>query len=144
LPEPGGPSSTVVIRRPDPDELTRRWHEIAPILSAACERSRCYEPVDVLMLVLAADMLLWIIEINDELVAVVVCKAQQYPRRKVLEMKFAAGTRMREWLSPATRHFEALGRELNCDAISSTGRRGWAKACDAAEVDSVCVRDLRD
>ena len=101
------------------------------------------------MLVLAADMLLWLVEIGSveaelrpELVAVVVCKAQQYPRRRVLEMKFAAGTRMREWLSPARQYFEAVARDLACDAISSTGRRGWANACGGVEVDSVCVREL--
>ena len=138
----------MIIRRPPPDELARRWHQIEPILARACARSRCYEPIDVLMLVLAGEMTLWLVEGastcgGGELLAVIVCKAQQYPRRRVLEMKLAAGTHMREWLTPALAHFERLARELGCDSITSTGRRGWARACGGAEIDTVCVRELQ-
>lgn len=135
---------TIAIRRPAPDELALRWHQIAPILSRATRRSRCYEPIDVLLLVLSREWLLWLIEIEGDLAAVVVCKVQPYPRRKVLEMKMAAGSRMHEWLGPAQQHFERVARETGCDTIASTGRRGWARVCGGAQVDTVCVRELQD
>ena len=115
---------------------------IEPVLARACARSRCFEPIDVLRLIFLGEFMLWAVHIDGAFCAVIVCKAQSYPRRRVLEFKFAAGSRMREWLGPAQRHFEAVARELKCDAISTIGRRGWARAGGGVEVDTVCVREL--
>lgn len=133
---------SVEIRLPPLDELARNWHRIEPILARACDRSRCYLPIDVLLLVTQREMMLWLVDIDGALAAVLVCRVQQYPRRRVLEVKFAAGTKMREWIKPVVEHFDRLARELGCDAVSTTGRRGWARAASGVEVDTVSVREL--
>lgn len=114
------------------------------MLAPACERSRCYQPIDVLAAVFAREWMLWLVEIDGDLCAAIVCQVHTYPRRRVLEMRLCAGTRMREWLAPARAHFDAVARELKCDTISTMGRRGWARAGGGVEVDTVCVRELKD
>ncbi len=112
------------------------------MLARACARSRCYEPIDVLRLVFAREWMVWTVWVGHELVAVIVCRATQYPRRKILEMQYAAGSRMREWVGAAQTHFDEVARRMGCDAVTTVGRRGWARAGAGVVSDVICVREL--
>jgi hypothetical protein len=138
----------ITVRLPPQDELARLWHKIEPLLAKATARSRCYEPIDVLRLTMAVHlpieqrMMIWTVERGGEIVAVLVSKVTQYPRRRILEMLFAGGSRMREWLPIAIPLFDQCARETGCDSIASVGRKGWARAWGGVAVDTVCVREL--
>lgn len=132
----------ITVRLPPQDELARRWAEIEPLLAKAASRSRCYEPIDVLRAAMAGQMTIWVVEREGKIVASLVSKITQYPRRRVLEMLFAGGSRMREWLPVAVPLFDQCARETGCDSIASVGRKGWARAWGGVAVDTVCVREL--
>jgi len=134
--------NNITVRLPPQDELARRWHVIEPLLARATARSRCYEPIDVLRLAMAGQMMIWIVEREGKIVAVLVSKVTQYPRRRILEMLFAGGSRMKEWLPIAIPLFDQCARETGCDSIASVGRKGWARAWGGVAVDTVCVREL--
>lgn len=130
------------IRLPAQDELARLWHAVEPLLKRATDRSQCYEPIDLLRLAMAGQMGIWLVEREGEIVAALACKIEQYPRRRILEMLFCGGTRMRDWLPAAVPFFDDVARNAGCDAIACMGRAGWARAWGGTPADSVIVREL--
>lgn len=115
------------MRLPPLDELARRWVEVERMLARATARTACYEPIDILRLVMANQMTLAFIEEGERLAAVFVVELRCYPRRRVLDVPFVAGEGLRGWLAPAMRFLEDHARKLGCAAITGFGRAGWRR-----------------
>lgn len=131
--------SECTVRLPPQDELARLWHVIEPLLAKATARTRCFDPVDLLAFALAGQWGIWIAEIDGEIVAAMVTRVQQYPRRRVLEVPYCGGSRMKEWLPLWLATVKEHQQQTGCDCIAATGREGWAKLCGAVVTDAVMV-----
>ena len=133
-----------VVRLPLLDELLLVWPHVAGLLHRATARTGCYEPIDVLKLAMAGQVGIWLCEVDGAIAAVLVSEVKQYPRRRILEMLFAGGDRMREWLPVAIAQLDAHARACGCSHISTLGRPGWIRAWGGeATGDIVVVRRLK-
>jgi hypothetical protein len=131
------------VRLPLLDELLLVWPHVASLLHRATKRTGCYEPIDLLKLAMAGQVGIWLCEVDGAVAAALVSEVKQYPRRRILEMLFAGGDRMREWLPVAVARLDAHARECGCSHISALGRPGWARAWGGeATGDIVVVRGL--
>jgi len=137
------PSAAAVVRLPLLDELLLVWPHVARLLHRATVRTGCYEPIDLLRMAMAGQVGIWVCEVDGKIAAVLVSEVKQYPRRRILEMLFAGGDRMREWISAAVAALDAHGRACGCSHVSTIGRPGWARAWGGeATGDIVVVRGL--
>jgi hypothetical protein len=118
----------VEVRLPPLDELIRLWSVVEPMLRKSTQRTKCYEPIDLLRLAMAGQIGIWVCEVDGKPVASMVTKIEQYPRARVLEMLFCGGSRMKEWLPDAIRTMDHYARQTECQHIASIGRPGWARA----------------
>lgn len=134
-----------MVRLPPLDELAERWHEIAPLLHKATKRTGCYEPVDLLKGAMVGRYGIWLCETDGNIDAAIVTEVVNYPRKRILEMMFVGGSKMRAWLPEAIRVFDAHAREAGCAHIACLGRAGWCRAWGGEITgDVVVVRGLSD
>lgn len=112
------------------------------MLARATRRSGCYEPIDLLQLAFAGRMGVWFVTRGDELRAVAVTQIIPYPRKRVLDVPFIAGTGLREWQGPLLGALEDHARATGCACLAGYDRRGWARVGGFAERGSILVRDL--
>jgi hypothetical protein len=138
-PRPG----KAVVRLPPLEELVERWYVVAPLLKRATDRTRCYEPIDLLRMAMAGQAAIWLCESEDGIDAALVTTLQVYPRRRVLEIMFAGGTNMKAWLKPMIATLDEHARQLGCQQIAGSGRAGWARAWGGKLTgDVIIARDL--
>lgn len=123
-PHPG----KATVRLPPLEELVERWFAVAPLLKKATDRTRCYEPIDLLRMAMAGQAAIWLCESDGGIDAALATTLQVYPRRRVLEVMFGGGSNMRAWLKPAIETLDAHARQLGCNQIACAGRAGWARA----------------
>jgi hypothetical protein len=134
---------TVEVRLPALDELISSWPDIALMLARATSRTGCYEPIDVLQLAMAGQLAIWVCLVDGQLAAAFVTELKVYPRRRVMEILFCGGGRMRDWIKPAVAAVDAHARQLGCSHIAGCGRAGWCRAWGGNLTgDVVVVRDL--
>lgn len=119
--------SGVAVRLPSLDEIARRWAEIEPVLARATDRAGLYAPIDVLRAACAGTMAVWLVECGSELRALAVTELRVYPRRRVLEIPFTAGSGVDDWHEPLLAALEKHARALGCSRLGASGRRGWVK-----------------
>lgn len=69
---------------------------------------------------------LWIATIDGMYVGVVITEIQGYSQKKVLEVRYLAGERLREWI-----HLQSVldewAAENGCVALRLSGRKGWLR-----------------
>jgi len=123
---------------PPVDRLARLWHIIEPILRRATNRAPAYEPIDILQLVMAGRMTLFVITEDDKVIAVCVTELKQHPRLRVLEVPFIAGTGLKRWHGRLLEVLDAQAEALQCSDILGFLRRGWQRF--GFEEDGVILR----
>lgn len=117
----------IVVSLPPLDEVARCWPIIEPILKRATDRVRGYEPIDLLILVLAGRMNLFLVRDQGRIIAVCVTEVHQYPRCRVLDAAFVAGTGMRRWYRQLNDALDAQAEALGCVDIVGHDRKGWSR-----------------
>jgi len=128
---------------PPLDEVARCWPIIEPILKRATDRIRGYEPIDILQLVMLNRQSMFLVRDAGRLVAVIVTEVRQYPRCRVLEIPFIAGTGLRRWSQLMLDAVDAQALALDCVDICGWGRKGWSRfGFQIADV--AMVRRLKD
>jgi hypothetical protein len=133
-----------VVRLPPLDELVELWPKLGPMLAKATSRTGCHTPADVLQLAMQGQVGIWVCEVDGVAVAALVTKVEQYPRKRVLEIMLAGGSRMRQWIAEAVAVLDQHARAAGCQHIAGIGRPGWVRAWGGeATGDIVIVRDLR-
>ena len=138
-PQPG----QAVVRLPSIDELVEAWPKVAPLLQRATVRTGCYEPIDILRLAMVGQVGVWFCEVEEELAAVLVSEVKQYPRRRILEMLFAGGSKLRSWIAPAVAALDEHAKQMGCSHVTTIGRPGWTRAWRAEVTgDVVLVRAI--
>jgi hypothetical protein len=69
---------------------------------------------------------LWLAYNEDkEVKAALTTKIQEYPRGKVLEIVFAGGTDVGEWLTESFEVFKRFAKDCGCLGVEGVARRGF-------------------
>jgi len=131
----------VRVHLPPLDVILNHWPQIEAYLRKATERTGCYEPIDLLRLAFAGAVGIWLCQGRKGIEAVVVTEVKQYPRKRILDVLFAGGGNMKEWMPELRLAIDKHAREMGCDHIASICRPGWVKAWPGrATGDIVVVR----
>jgi hypothetical protein len=117
----------ITIDLPPLDEVARCWPILEPILKRATDRCRGYEPVDVLQLVMVGQMNLFVVRVGGRIAALAVTQVHQFPRCRVLEVPFIAGTGLKRWWRPLLAALDAQAEMLDCADLAGWDRKGWAR-----------------
>jgi hypothetical protein len=123
---PASSADDITIDLPPLDEIARCWPILEPILKRATDRCRGYEPIDVLQQLMLGQLNMFVIRDRQRITAVAVTNARQFPRCRVLEVPFIAGTGLKRWWRPLLDALDAQAESLGCVDISGWDRKGWA------------------
>jgi hypothetical protein len=115
------------ISLPPLDELARDWPTIEPILKRATDRVRGFEPIDILRSVMLGHMTMFLVREHGRIVAVATTQVHQFPRCRVLEVPFIAGTGLKRWWRPLLDALDAQAEATDCVDIAGWDRKGWAR-----------------
>jgi hypothetical protein len=104
------------------------WERVAPLLAPAVAQSGGRIDMDALYegLILRR-YLLWVALEDDVVYAAFTTRTAVYPRRKVLVVECAGGTRMREWLDLVQQTFRNFSRDSELEGVEMYGRPGWIR-----------------
>ena len=80
---------------------------------------------------------MWLIHLEDTLVAAMTTVVVKHPQRKNLKIEFISGKRMRQWMNEAINLMKKLAIDAGLDAIEADGRKGFEKYVDASPFRSV-------
>ncbi len=110
-----------------PPQVKARWVELSKLLNKAVIHGRGELTVDdVLELVLIGRMFVAVTEVNNEIILAIAAEIMYYPRKRVLNLAFGAGT-----VSPMYNEiYEAIAKMaviLEADAIQCYCRKSVAK-----------------
>jgi hypothetical protein len=128
----------IAVEVPPVDEIARCWPIIELILKRATDRTKAYEPIDILHLVMMGRMSLILVREGGRIVAVAVTEVRQLPRCRVLEVPFVAGTGLKRWHEQLLDVIDAQAETAGCSDIMGFLRKGWTKF--GFELDGVIVR----
>jgi hypothetical protein len=116
----------ITIDLPPLDEIARCWAILEPMLKRATDRCRGFEPVDILQLLMIGQMNMFVVREGGRIAAVAVTQVRQFPRCRVLEVPFVAGTGLKRWWRPLLDALDAQAEGNGCTDISGWDRKGWA------------------
>lgn len=68
---------------------------------------------------------IWIILIEEEIVATVTSRIIDYPQCRAMALDWIGGSRMREWLRPAMRVMKEHALRNGCAHLEGYGREAW-------------------
>ena len=139
----GGDATGIVITMPPLDAVARRWPVLEPILRRCTDRVRGFEPIDIFRLVMLGRMNLFLIREAGKPVAVVVTEVREFPRCRVLEVPFIAGTGLRRWWQQLLDVLDAHGEANGCVDLVGWDRKGWSHF-GFQVAGAVLMRRLRD
>jgi hypothetical protein len=112
---------------PPLDVLARVWPVVEPILQRATDRVTGYEPIDLLRQTLLGRMSMWLVlDPAGNIVAAAVSELREYPRSRVLEVPFIAGSGLKRWHKRLLATLDDHARALGCIDIMGFDRKGWA------------------
>tara|TARA_R100001460_G_scaffold18281_2_gene38754 strand:+ start:4891 stop:5361 length:471 start_codon:yes stop_codon:yes gene_type:complete len=75
---------------------------------------------------------MWLIHLEDTLVAAMTTVVVKHPQRRNLKIEFIGGKRMRQWMNEAINLMKKLAVDAGLDAIEADGRKGFDKYVDAS------------
>jgi len=89
-----------------------------------------YDIVEIYTELLAGNIILWVIIIDDKLVASLTTRVIQYPKAKTMAIDWVSGTKMSKWLPKLIPILDSYARDNGCKYITGMGRDGWTKALE--------------
>ena len=108
--------------------LDDKWQYIKPILNkAVCLSPRKIDIEDVYTASKQRADLVWTVEEEDKVIAVVTTRMIYYPKGYAMAVDFVGGKRMKEWLDMVHNTLEAHAKHNNCIHLEAFGRRAWGK-----------------
>jgi hypothetical protein len=127
-----------------PGDFVGRWQEIEPLLERAMPVNlRRFWPIDILAMMIQNQAVQgWFALEGEKLLAVMVIKIDQYPRRRCLNVFVLAGDRMSDWFTTGYRLLIEYGRNTGCDHFQVEGRRGWQKVMNLEPRGVVLVSEI--
>lgn len=109
------------------DQIDNVWGKVAPILQRAVDKSQHdYAIQDIYAALKQRDMQLWVWVENDAIEACCITQIISYPRRRICQMPFIAGNKMKNWLS-TEETIVAWAKERGCSQFEGFARDGWLR-----------------
>jgi hypothetical protein len=104
------------------------WHQIEPFMVKAAKYTHGrYTSDDIYSAITDYDYQLWVAYKDMVIKGAVVTNVVAYPRRKLLCMSFCGGYDLKEWKDPMLNLLQRYAKDIGCDGIEATARKGWAK-----------------
>jgi hypothetical protein len=128
----------IVVELPTLEVIALSWPVIEPILKRATDRTTGYEPIDILLMVMQGRMSMLVIRDGGQIVAVVITEVRQFPRSRVLEVPFIAGSGLYRWHRQLLDMVDTQARLAGCADVMGFMRPGWQRF--GFEADGVILR----
>lgn len=110
------------------DQVDLVWGIAEPVLALSQRRiARDVGTEDIYVAILAGEIQLWVVAIEDKLKAVLVTEVIQHPRSRILKIMHVAGKDMPMWINEALDTMKRFAVDLHCDRVSADARLGWVK-----------------
>ena len=104
------------------------WDEIKPYLEKAASYTYGrYTVDDIYTSIVDYDYELWVAFENGRIKGAVVTNFVVYPQRKLLCMSLCGGVDLKDWKDSMLSLLRRYARDMGCDGIEATARRGWAR-----------------
>ncbi len=118
-----------------PEYIDSIWWRVEALVESATDYSGDrYSPLDIYRSLVTGDSQLWAIyeggTFEDkplEIQAVVITRMEVYPGKKMLSIRFGAGTDVKNWKDPLLTTLEDFSIRSDCDGMEFVGRGGWIK-----------------
>ncbi|HEX3862099.1 MAG TPA: hypothetical protein VHY35_10450 [Stellaceae bacterium] len=126
-----------------PADFITHWSTVEPLLNKALTVAlQRYLAIDVLALMIQGQGQGWFISEDNKILAIMVTKVEQFPRRRGLIVFALAGARMTEWFAQAEEILTAHARRFGCDHFECQGRKGWERVLELEPRATFLVKDL--
>jgi hypothetical protein len=114
---------------PVPDEhVDAIWPVIEPMLArAVATASGKLDTGDILEGARRGTYLLWIVVLDEKIVASLTSRVIEYPRCRSLALDWVGGTKMKQWLAPALRVMREHAARNGCTRMEGYGRDAWLR-----------------
>ena len=76
--------------------------------------------------------IMWVVHVEDTLVAAITTCVVKHPQRNTLKIEFMGGTRMKQWMDKAIDALSQLAKKAGLDALEADGRKGFEKYVEAS------------
>ena len=104
------------------------WDKVEAYLEKAAGHTHGRFTVDdIYNSIIGYDHDLWVAYDGVDIKGAVVTNFAVYPRSKYLTMQFCGGVDLKNWKDPMLSLLRRYAKDMGCDGIESTARRGWAK-----------------
>lgn len=111
-----------------PEYVDACWGKVENYLNKAADYTfGRYTASDIYEAVKDGDNVLWVAFEEENIKGAVVTDLVTYPKKRALCMQFCGGTELKEWKEPMLSLLRKYAKDMGCDVIESTARRGWAK-----------------
>lgn len=111
-----------------PNKLWCCWSDLTPYFIEAAKLSGGRVGVDdLLQQATNGAIQVWVAEEDSTLYAVVITRICQYPKKNMLSVQFATGTRMTGWLKTMINAIKAYAVYNQCQGVEIVGRTGWIR-----------------
>jgi len=87
---------------------------------------------------------MWLVHVEDTLVAAITTCVVKHPQRNTLKIEFMGGKRMKQWMDEAIDVFADLARRADLGAVEADGRIGFDKYVDASPCREVYRHDVME
>lgn len=110
-----------------PEEIDHVWPLVVPLLQRAVERSQNdYALADILGLLRSKAFQLWVWDAGSGIEACAITTITNYPRRRICQIPFLAGSKMRDWLTVEA-VLREWARDKGCSQLEGYCRDGWLR-----------------
>jgi hypothetical protein len=109
-----------------PAKVPQVWPYVWQMIQKAYDRTDYGNFNDAESAVFKGDALLWIVWREPEVVATLITRVRNTNKSRVCEVCAAGGKESRVWLHMMAT-IEQYARDMGCNRISVTGRKGWAR-----------------
>ena len=108
--------------------LDTQWQYIEPILNkAVCLSPRKIDIKDVYEASKQGAYLVWTVEDEGEIIAVITTRMVFYPKGYALALDFVGGDKMKDWIELVLSTLEAHARHNKCIHMEGFGRKAWQR-----------------
>lgn len=80
---------------------------------------------------------MWIVHVEDTLVAALTTCVVRHPQRNTLKIEFMGGTKMRLWMGKVVGVLSELAKKADLGAIEADGRKGFERYVDQSPFSEV-------
>tara|TARA_Y100001938_G_C7952652_1_gene360084 strand:+ start:337 stop:747 length:411 start_codon:yes stop_codon:yes gene_type:complete len=110
------------------DYLETQWQYIEPILNkAVCLSPRKIDIKDVYEASKQGAYLVWTVQDEGEIIAVITTRMVFYPKGYALALDFVGGDKMKDWIELVLSTLEVHARHNKCIHMEGFGRKAWQR-----------------